>query len=82
MAVIRWSTSASARVPPSGLKAPVVVFTSDGGARLLSEALKAGVKGYVRKDSPSEDLIRARRDALVRLGRQIEAMSLMPDRPR
>jgi DNA-binding NarL/FixJ family response regulator len=41
------------------LKAPIVVFTSDGGARLLSEALKAGVKGYVRKDSPSEDLIRA-----------------------
>jgi len=40
-------------------KAPIVVFTSDGGARLLSEALKAGVKGYVRKDSPSEDLIRA-----------------------
>ena len=24
----------------------VVVFTSDGGARMLSEALKAGVKGY------------------------------------
>jgi DNA-binding NarL/FixJ family response regulator len=43
----------------SQLKAPIVVFTSDGGARLLSEALKAGVKGYVRKDSPSEDLIRA-----------------------
>jgi DNA-binding NarL/FixJ family response regulator len=41
------------------VRAPVVVFTSDGGARLLSEALKAGVKGYVRKDSPSEDLIRA-----------------------
>src|ERR671921_549516 len=41
------------------LKAPIVVFTSDGGARLLSEAIKAGVKGYVRKDSPSEDLIRA-----------------------
>jgi DNA-binding NarL/FixJ family response regulator len=40
-------------------KAPIVVFTSDGGARLLSEALKAGVKGYVRKDSPSDDLIRA-----------------------
>jgi DNA-binding NarL/FixJ family response regulator len=39
--------------------APVVVFTSDGGARLLSEALKAGVKGYVRKDSPSDDLLRA-----------------------
>jgi DNA-binding NarL/FixJ family response regulator len=43
----------------SELRAPIVVFTSDGGARLLSEALKAGVKGYVRKDSPSEDLIRA-----------------------
>ena len=41
------------------LGAPIVVFTSDGGARLLSEALKAGVKGYVRKDSPSDDLIRA-----------------------
>ncbi len=41
------------------VRAPIVVFTSDGGARLLSEALKAGVKGYVRKDSPSEDLIRA-----------------------
>jgi two-component system NarL family response regulator len=41
------------------LEAPIVVFTSDGGARLLSEALKAGVKGYVRKDSPSEDLVRA-----------------------
>ena len=40
-------------------KAPIVVFTSDGGARLLSEALKAGVKGYVRKDSPSDDLVRA-----------------------
>jgi two-component system NarL family response regulator len=39
--------------------APIVIFTADGGARLLSEALKAGVKGYVRKDSPSSDLIRA-----------------------
>ena len=43
----------------SELDAPVVVFTSDGGARLLSEALKAGMKGYVRKNSPSEDLVRA-----------------------
>lgn len=43
----------------TGLDAPVVVFTSDGGARLLSEALKAGVKAYVRKDSPSGDLVRA-----------------------
>jgi DNA-binding NarL/FixJ family response regulator len=41
------------------LAAPIVVFTSDSGARMLAEALKAGVKGYVRKDSPSEDLVRA-----------------------
>ena len=39
--------------------APIVVFTADGGARLLSEALKAGVRAYVRKDSPSDDLVRA-----------------------
>src|SRR3954454_5577776 len=38
---------------------PIVVFTADGGARLLSDALQAGVKGYVRKDSPGEDLVRA-----------------------
>jgi DNA-binding NarL/FixJ family response regulator len=47
----------------SELTSPIVVFTSNGGARLLAEALKAGVKGYVRKDSPSEDLIRAIRAA-------------------
>jgi DNA-binding NarL/FixJ family response regulator len=50
----------------SELSAPIVVFTGDGGAHQMSEALKAGVKGYVRKDSPPGDLIRAI-DA-VRLG--------------
>src|SRR3954447_14964300 len=45
------------------LSSPIVVFTSNGGARLLAEALKAGVKGYVRKDSPPEDLVRAIRAA-------------------
>jgi DNA-binding NarL/FixJ family response regulator len=45
------------------LDCAIVVFTSNGGARLLSEALKAGVKGYVRKDSPPEDLVRAIRAA-------------------
>ena len=45
------------------LDSAVVVFTSNGGARLLAEALKAGVKGYVRKDSPPEDLVRAIRAA-------------------
>ena len=45
------------------LHSPIVVFTSNGGARLLAEALKAGVKGYVRKDSPPEDLVRAIRAA-------------------
>jgi DNA-binding NarL/FixJ family response regulator len=47
----------------SELSSPIVVFTSNGGARLLAEALKAGVKGYVRKDSPPEDLVRAIRAA-------------------
>jgi DNA-binding NarL/FixJ family response regulator len=46
------------------LGSPVVVFTADGGARQLADALKAGVKGYVRKDSPAEDLIRAIRAAI------------------
>jgi DNA-binding NarL/FixJ family response regulator len=48
----------------SSLGSPVVVFTADGGARQLSDALKAGVKGYVRKDSPPDDLIRAIQAAL------------------
>ena len=43
----------------SAVDSPIVVFTGDGGARLLADALKAGVKGYVRKDSPPEDLVRA-----------------------
>jgi DNA-binding NarL/FixJ family response regulator len=47
----------------SELASAIVVFTSNGGARLLAEALKAGVKGYVRKDSPPEDLVRAIRAA-------------------
>jgi DNA-binding NarL/FixJ family response regulator len=46
------------------LDSPVVVFTADGGARQLADALKAGVKGYVRKDSPVDDLIRAIRAAI------------------
>ncbi len=47
----------------SELDSAIVVFTSNGGARLLAESLKAGVKGYVRKDSPPEDLVRAIRAA-------------------
>jgi DNA-binding NarL/FixJ family response regulator len=43
----------------SSVASPIVVFTGNGGARLLADALKAGVKGYVRKDSPPEDLVRA-----------------------
>jgi DNA-binding NarL/FixJ family response regulator len=46
------------------LRSPIVVFTANG-ARQLADALKAGVKGYVRKDSPPEDLIRAIRAALT-----------------
>jgi DNA-binding NarL/FixJ family response regulator len=43
----------------STLDSAIVVFTGNGGPRLLADALKAGVKGYVRKDSPPEDLVRA-----------------------
>ena len=57
-------TEAVLRELASRLEAPIVVFTADGGARQLSDALKAGVKGYVRKDSPADDLIRAIRAAL------------------
>ena len=46
-----------------GLGGAIVVFTANGGARLLAESLKAGVRGYVRKDSPPEDLVRAIRAA-------------------
>src|SRR3954453_20600143 len=57
----RSGTDVTALVKGLGehVDAPIVIFTADGGARLLSEALKAGVRGYVRKDSPSEDLVRA-----------------------
>jgi DNA-binding NarL/FixJ family response regulator len=57
-------TEATLRELAQKLDSPVVVFTADGGARQLSDALKAGVKGYVRKDSPAEDLIRAIRAAI------------------
>ena len=57
-------TESTLRELADRLEAPVVVFTADGGARQLSDALKAGVKGYVRKDSPSEDLVRAIRAAV------------------
>src|SRR3954464_1359321 len=45
------------------LGSAIVVFTSNGGARLPSESLKAGGEGYVRKGSPPEDLVRAIRAA-------------------
>ncbi|MBA2505005.1 MAG: response regulator transcription factor [Thermoleophilaceae bacterium] len=42
---------------------PVVVFTAGTGTRALADALKAGVKGFVCKDSPPADLVRAVRAA-------------------
>ncbi|HLM27404.1 MAG TPA: response regulator transcription factor [Thermoleophilaceae bacterium] len=64
-----WRPGVDVGSTVSGLRrrsdAPIVVFTSDGGARLLSQALDAGVKGYVRKDSPAEDLVRAIEAAFV-----------------
>lgn len=42
---------------------PVVIYTHAAAGRALAESLKAGVKGFVRKDSPPEDLVRAVRAA-------------------
>src|SRR5919197_607667 len=41
------------------LQSPIVVFTADGGERMMADALKASEKGYVCKDSPPEDLVQA-----------------------
>jgi DNA-binding NarL/FixJ family response regulator len=41
------------------INAPVVVFAADGNMRVLAEALKAGARGCVRKDSSAEVLSEA-----------------------
>lgn len=49
----------------SSIDAPIVVFAAHGNMRLLAEALKAGARACVRKDSPPEVLttaIKAARD--------------------
>jgi DNA-binding NarL/FixJ family response regulator len=41
------------------IDAPVIVFAAEGNVRVLAEALKAGARACVRKDSPSEVLTEA-----------------------
>jgi DNA-binding NarL/FixJ family response regulator len=38
------------------IEAPVVIFAENGDMRVLSQALKAGARACVRKDSPAETL--------------------------
>lgn len=45
------------------ITAPVVVFAADGNMRVLAEALKAGARGCVRKDSDAAVLSQAINDA-------------------
>ena len=62
------------------LDSAIVVFTGNGGPRLLADALKAGVKGYVRKDSPPEDLLALADGAMYRAKAAGENVAV-PDAP-
>jgi DNA-binding NarL/FixJ family response regulator len=53
-----------------------VMFSAYGDKRLLSDAIAAGADGYVMKDSPPEDLLRAVRT--VAAGRPFVDPSLSP----
>jgi len=53
-----------------------VMFSAYGDKRLLSDAIAAGAQGYVMKDSPPEDLLRAVRT--VASGRPFVDPSLSP----
>ncbi|MFY9488323.1 MAG: response regulator transcription factor [Solirubrobacterales bacterium] len=43
----------------SALPVPIIVFAAEGNMRMLAEALKAGARACVRKDSPPEILTEA-----------------------
>ncbi|MFI9455577.1 response regulator [Amycolatopsis sp. NPDC052450] len=50
---------ATSRLRRSGGHPPVLALTTFDDDNLLADALRAGAAGYVLKDSPAEDLIRA-----------------------
>lgn len=52
------ATSAVTRLR-RGIDAPIVVFAANGNMRVLSQALKAGARACVRKDSSAEVLSKA-----------------------
>ena len=51
--------SAVKRIHQSAPNVQIVMFSAYGDKRLLSDAIRAGAKGYVMKGSPPEDLLRA-----------------------
>lgn len=60
-----------------GCGCKVIILTTFARSGYFQRALKAGVKGYLLKDSPSEELARSIR--LVMEGRRIYAPELMDD---
>ncbi|WP_077213311.1 response regulator transcription factor [Bacillus dakarensis] len=60
-----------------GCDCKVIILTTFARSGYFQRALKAGVKGYLLKDSPSEELARSIR--LVIEGRRIYAPELMDD---
>jgi len=47
------------RVTDESLETAVLIFTGHGNADLLSEAMAAGARGFVNKDAPVEEVMRA-----------------------
>ena len=68
--------SAVKRIAEAAPDVKSVIFSAYGDKRLLFDAISAGAKGYVMKDSPPEDLLRAVRT--VASGRPFVDPSLSP----
>ena len=68
--------SAVKRIAEAAPDVKSVIFSAYGDKRLLFDAISAGAKGYVMKDSPPEDLLRAVRT--VAAGRPFVDPSLSP----
>jgi len=60
-----------------GLGCKVIILTTFARTGYFQRALKAGVSGYLLKDSPSEELARSIRNVMA--GRRIYAPELMDD---
>ncbi len=60
-----------------GLSCKLIILTTFARSGYFQRALKAGVRGYLLKDSPSEELAKAIRSVMA--GRRIYAPELMDD---